>query len=324
MVQKSKGKSRNTKEARLKRIDANLKAFYIRDEIEKRISSLSETIASLNSVNQPNEHMIAVHRRNELEELDRWVKEEIVNKSSIGTREALKIWDILKYGKHGEVYEAKSTIGNWNGTQVQYIETEHSTHLIYYKIPKVANSSIYAGSIVNIVGAVMGADWEYIGKHDRAVLPSRYRLLMVCIDLKRIVSGITDKTSAISYSPLFMEKTKLGVSETIEYIVTKIKENPADYLTQANNKQQEEEVAYLREELIIMRDFISNMTDDELVERIESLYSLIFYFYHKWFGIEEWESRMELMLPEQDMLSLATDVLNSYKVNSKGDELYEI
>lgn len=319
MPQKPKPiRSKNTKEARLKRIDVNLKVHYIHDQIKKRIDQLTQTIIGLSSSDKQNEHMIAVHRRNELEELDRWVKEEIIDKRTLGTREPMKIWDILKYGEDGEVYQATSTIESWNGAQVQIVrpESTNNLHLVYYKTPAIGNSSIHVGAIVNLVGAVTGAEWEFIGKHEPASLPSRQRLLLVCIDLKRILADIVG--SDLVKNPLYIEKTKLRVEESIEYILRKMDEKPEDFVVDSNNTVQTMELKVLWQELSLMKEFITYLSDDEFAERAESLYSLIYYFYKTWWGISGWEYRIKFVLSEDEMITLAKDVLKSYKVNDIG------
>lgn len=176
--------SKNTKANKLKRMDASHKAFLIEDELVRRINQLSILIPDLVVQGKTDEHMIATHRRNELEDLKDWIQGEIFGSNTLGTRCPLKIWDILKYGEHGEIYRATNTVDTWNGCEVQLTQThDRDTNLILIiaKSPKVQNHSVNVGNIVKLVGAVTRADWIYVGKREIVKRSNRDALFSMVI-----------------------------------------------------------------------------------------------------------------------------------------------
>ncbi|MBP1309255.1 hypothetical protein JOD82_002275 [Paenibacillus sp. 1182] len=309
--------SKNTKANKLKRMDASHKAFLLEDELVRRINELNILIPELVAQGKTDEHMIAAHRLNELEDLKKWIQGEIFGLKTLGTRRPLKIWDILKYGEHGEIYRATNTVDTWNGCEVQLKQThdrDPNLVLIIAKSPKVQNPSVNVGNIVKLVGAVTRADWVYVGKREIVTAPKRSQLITMAIEMTRILEYLKDKK-------LFMGKNpdvtiRFDLAKTVGDVIEVIEKHPDDFLSsiQIMNgdlypKMNDFEV--YKSQLKSARDTITYLDDDELAMRIEELLSLTFFFYSRWWGNEEWDDRIGDSLTDKEMLEIANLLLNN-------------
>jgi hypothetical protein len=304
-------KSKNTKENKLKRYDARWKAHLIKDRIESRIAEFTSMIPELDAQGKKNEHMIAIHRRNELEELHKWIQEHIIDAQSIGTRHPLKIWDVLKYGEVGEVYQATNTIETWNGCEIQVIQVgDHDPNhiIVFAKTPKVRNSRLMVGGVVDLVGAVTRADWVFIGKKERVTAPARNILMAMCLEMARILNYLCDKSIYMGANP--HDRIRLDLSSTIDKVLNQMDKNIGDFLanTEIFNSEYPPHLdqwnAY-RQELMMAKSFIPYMNDDELGEKIEGIICLTYFFYKTWWGEWEWDDRIAIKLSEEEMMEIA-------------------
>lgn len=307
------GKKPNTKENRLKRIDANLKARMIEDEVARRVSELTSQIAEFMNQGQEkvNEHMITVHRRGELEQLQAWMKENIFEAYTLGTRNPLKVWDILKYGNEGEVYRASNTITSWEGTEVQFNMTlgeNPSPVIVFTKLPKIANSRLQIGSIVDLVGAVTQADWVFIGKKDTVKPPARVCLTVMCLELSRTIRLFAKQY--ISAGNGLHLKARADLELTMKRVFERIDKYPSEFkantdMLSKSNPLNLDDIKTFADEIGYVSSFIQFMNEDEIVEKCEELIALTYFFYSYWWGVHEWDERIETALTNEQMLEVA-------------------
>ncbi|MFF2531371.1 hypothetical protein ACFVS2_20925 [Brevibacillus sp. NPDC058079] len=295
---------------KLKRIDAVHKACLIRNEVDNRIDKLTSIIPDLDAQGKTNEHMIAVHRRSELEDMKKWIQDTIFDAKELGTKEPLKIWDVLKYGEHGEVYRATNTVETWNGCEVQVTKThDGDPHpiLVYAKVPKVSNSRMKVSGTVNFVGAVTRADWVFVGKRAEVKEPSRGILVSMCLEMGRVLRFLTDQSIYMGQHP--QVRIRLELEKSIERVLNVMDKHPGDFLaTDIHHPGDPPELKQLRfyqSELRITQSDIAYLNDDELAQKIEEIISLTYYMYRTWWGIWEWDDRIEIKLTNEDMLKIA-------------------
>ncbi|WPS85322.1 hypothetical protein SMD22_01460 (plasmid) [Brevibacillus halotolerans] len=296
---------------KLKRIDAIHKSCLIRNEIDRRIDQFTSTIPDLSVQGKINEKMIAMHRLYELEDLKKWIQDEILDTKTLGTRQPLKIWDVLKYGEPGEVYEATNTIESWNGCEIQVTETnDGDPHLIlvFAKAPKISNSRLKVGGTVDLVGAVTRADWVFVGERARVKESKRSIFITMCIEMARILRSLTDKN--IYIGNIAYTQIRLDLAKRIEIVLETMSKYHGDFLANSEIMNTEyppqlEELDILKKELQITKSSISYMNDDELAEKMEEIISLTYFFYLTWWGVWEWDKRIDVQLSGEEMLKIA-------------------
>lgn len=192
----------------------------------------------------------------------------------------MKIWDVLRDGKEGEVYCLLNTIPSWEHTEIQVKETELGSNvLVYASLPRIVNNQIGIGKTILLCGAVTDADWNFIETREPVSITLETELEEFIIKTQSLLKVLRKWNIGAINSPSLMIRKKAEWSSVAERILNSRMGHI--HLLELIDEKEHYLLIRLKRELEMVTSDLYSLSIDELSEQLEFLIALIWYICEK-------------------------------------------